>query len=41
MPHDTDRTQLEFGSELSEYGEISEAQSLRSNTNTAANWETS
>jgi hypothetical protein len=23
MPHDTDRTQLEFGSELSEYGEIS------------------
>lgn len=22
MPHDTDRTQLEFGSELSEYGEI-------------------
>ncbi|HXO34020.1 MAG TPA: hypothetical protein VN901_16845 [Candidatus Acidoferrales bacterium] len=24
MPHDTDRTQLEFGSELSEYGEIPE-----------------
>jgi len=24
MPHDTDRTQLEFGSELSEYGEVPE-----------------